>query len=394
VASEGAEALAGDAEVEERALVLFVKCGATDRAERLARSRTGADREIMLGLILLHQNRDAEAREHFARAIASAPASHEVEERIARAYRTRVEDLPYREQMASRYQDRVIEHSHAAVRKYFAAHPYRQTARYIPPLQGEFCLGQGAGGRSFHYGLRGHYSYDLIDCTRQANSTGMPVVAVADGVVRTAGFHHPDRAPGAPVDLRAPANYVRIEHEGGVFSVYVHLRQGSGRVSAGERVRAGQVVGQIGNSGVTTGPHLHFNMTDARGITLPATFTGLYAVVRNASGVTRVAIPTFQSPHHRYVVQAVPAEDPARELTYERLRGRWLQRTRTIWVWEFLANGRARLTQMRADPLVLHATYRIEGQNVIVVLRRVFRFRYEGDRLVSGSLVLHRDAGK
>ena len=46
----------------------------------------------------------------------------------------------------------------------------------------------------------------------------------------------------------------------GVFAAYAHLKPGSVRVRVGQRVRAGQVLGQLGNSGETSGPHLHFQL--------------------------------------------------------------------------------------------------------------------------------------
>jgi len=46
----------------------------------------------------------------------------------------------------------------------------------------------------------------------------------------------------------------------GVFAAYAHLAPGSVRVHRGERVREGQLLGKLGNSGISTGPHLHFQL--------------------------------------------------------------------------------------------------------------------------------------
>ena len=46
----------------------------------------------------------------------------------------------------------------------------------------------------------------------------------------------------------------------GVFAGYAHLKPGSVRVNRGQRVRPGQVIGKLGNSGNTTGPHLHWSV--------------------------------------------------------------------------------------------------------------------------------------
>ena len=77
---------------------------------------------------------------------------------------------------------------------------------------------------------------------------GTPVTAAADGVVTLAG-----RVADGAVDIV-------IKHAAGVETLYGHLQPGL-RVHAGQRVRAGQVIGKVGMTGKTTGPHLHFALT-------------------------------------------------------------------------------------------------------------------------------------
>ena len=48
----------------------------------------------------------------------------------------------------------------------------------------------------------------------------------------------------------------------GQYAVYFHLKRGSVRVRVGQRVRAGQQIASLGNSGNSTAPHLHFGMQD------------------------------------------------------------------------------------------------------------------------------------
>jgi murein DD-endopeptidase MepM/ murein hydrolase activator NlpD len=57
-------------------------------------------------------------------------------------------------------------------------------------------------------------------------------------------------------------NSVVIEHGNGEFSFYAHLKPGSIRVRAGEQVARGQLLGQVGSSGNSTEPHLHFQVCD------------------------------------------------------------------------------------------------------------------------------------
>lgn len=60
----------------------------------------------------------------------------------------------------------------------------------------------------------------------------------------------------------AMGNHVIIEHEGGEYSNYFHLRQNSIKVSEGDLVEKGQHIGDLGHSGNSTAPHLHFHITD------------------------------------------------------------------------------------------------------------------------------------
>ena len=55
-------------------------------------------------------------------------------------------------------------------------------------------------------------------------------------------------------------NHVYLEHPDGQVTIYAHLRQGSVRVQEGQQVNCGDIVGQVGSSGYSTGPHLHFEV--------------------------------------------------------------------------------------------------------------------------------------
>jgi len=57
-------------------------------------------------------------------------------------------------------------------------------------------------------------------------------------------------------------NYVVIRHAGGEYSHYAHLKQGSVRVKTGDAVKRGQGIAQLGQTGNSTEPHLHFQLTD------------------------------------------------------------------------------------------------------------------------------------
>lgn len=98
-----------------------------------------------------------------------------------------------------------------------------------------------------------------------------PVTAVVDAVVALAADGFPDNvprtsagfSPAMPVSLdTSPGNMVVLDLGGGQFAHYAHLKPGSIRVRSGDRVRRGQVLGHIGNSGDSREPHLHFHVSN------------------------------------------------------------------------------------------------------------------------------------
>lgn len=95
---------------------------------------------------------------------------------------------------------------------------------------------------------------------------GQPVYAVADGTVVIAEDRYPDLRVGAereePTPDNAGGNRVVLDIGDGRFAVYAHLQAGSVGVKPGERVARGHRVANVGSSGTTGGPHLHFQVTD------------------------------------------------------------------------------------------------------------------------------------
>jgi len=76
---------------------------------------------------------------------------------------------------------------------------------------------------------------------------GDPVLATADGQVVTVDY-----------DIGGFGNYVIIKHKHGFYTRYAHLQ--SFRVQKGQKVQQGQAIGYIGNTGLSTGPHLHYEV--------------------------------------------------------------------------------------------------------------------------------------
>lgn len=273
LAEAGIAAFPGDADIKAAYFKAVVMAGRPAQIQALSNAEQNtAQKHLLTGMLRLREGKAAEAEAAFSAAVSSEPQNYGLEGQIIEAYRMQVEKLPYPEQMSSGLQTRVVEHAHAQVAKYFAANPFSQPGTFITPLA-EFCVYQEAGGRSFHYGINAHYAYDLGLC--DGSSLGAPVYAVADGVVIGAVDGNPDRPAGAPVSFSAQANMLLVEHAGGVVSLYVHLRRNSFTVRLGSKVRAGDQIAEVGNSGITTGPHLHFQFQNKDGISLPVKFSGL-----------------------------------------------------------------------------------------------------------------------
>ena len=119
----------------------------------------------------------------------------------------------------------------------------------------------GAESRFFCNGgmqLEDHYSWD------------QPVYAAAGGKVAFVQFDMPDLAPGTVADpaifrgdpRRLLGNAVAISHANGEFSYYGHLQQASLQVNEGELIKRGTLLGRVGNSGHSPGPHLHFHLME------------------------------------------------------------------------------------------------------------------------------------
>ncbi|AWH18452.1 M23 family peptidase [Stenotrophomonas sp. ZAC14D2_NAIMI4_7] len=110
---------------------------------------------------------------------------------------------------------------------------------------------------------------------RSYHAYGQPVYAVADAMVVQARDGFPDNIPKTPAGF-TPAvplsmdslagNTVVLDLGGGQFAHYAHLQPGSVVVKVGQRVRRGEPLGSIGNSGDARWPHLHFQVTTGPGI--------------------------------------------------------------------------------------------------------------------------------
>ena len=98
---------------------------------------------------------------------------------------------------------------------------------------------------------------------------GEEAIAVADGIVSAIKDGIPENIPGptsraVPITMETVGgNHVILDLGGGAYAFYAHLQPGSLKVKLGNKVRRGQVIGLVGNSGNSTEPHLHFHVSDA-----------------------------------------------------------------------------------------------------------------------------------
>lgn len=109
---------------------------------------------------------------------------------------------------------------------------------------------------SSHFGPRGRRHHDGIDIPAPR---GTPIVAVDTGVVI-----YSDNG------IRGYGNMIVLAHGDDIFTVYAHNRRN--KVSKGERVDKGQMIAEIGNTGRSTGPHLHFEIRVKNKVRNPAQF--------------------------------------------------------------------------------------------------------------------------
>lgn len=120
-----------------------------------------------------------------------------------------------------------------------------------------------------------HVTPDSLYAVDIALPDGTPVYAARAGTV--INVRH-DSFSGAPLPaMLDQANVVEILHEDGTIAVYAHLHWDSIRVRIGQRLQLGEYLANSGNTGFTTGPHLHFAVwrnTGSADVSVPLQFAG------------------------------------------------------------------------------------------------------------------------
>jgi len=119
------------------------------------------------------------------------------------------------------------------------------------PIDLKFPVTQRFGENpQFYEATNGHNGIDY------GAPEGTPIKAAADGIVSRAEL---DTATAA--NSKAGYGYhVRLLHSDGSMTIYAHLVEDGILVTTGQNVKMGEVIGRSGNTGMSTGPHLHFEL--------------------------------------------------------------------------------------------------------------------------------------
>jgi len=104
---------------------------------------------------------------------------------------------------------------------------------------------------SSYFGMRLHpilHKWRMHDGIDYVNKIGTPVHSVADGKIIYKGW------------IKGYGKVVKIKHKNGYITIYAHLHSWPRAIYKGKWVKQGQIIGYLGNSGLSTGPHLHFGV--------------------------------------------------------------------------------------------------------------------------------------
>jgi len=162
---------------------------------------------------------------------------------------------------------------------------YEQRTQLLFPFLGNGMISSAGALHSGHRNRSGLYAIDALGLTANygpmvqaqpeddpANHAGWgrPIIAPAAGTIVVARNDHVDQPVAGNSDPSYflprykdggdPGNLVVIDHGNGEFSMIAHMRKGSVKVTTGDHVVQGQTIGLLGNSGDTSGPHVHYQL--------------------------------------------------------------------------------------------------------------------------------------
>ncbi len=183
--------------------------------------------------------------------------------------------LPARMVVAANSESRVVSLSALEPRRGFS---YRLGVTHVPgrpvampdenlilhppfPAGHSYLISQGVEGRHTHNDAQSEFAIDIV------MPVGTPVLAAQRGVVMD--IEEDFNSGGTNRDKYVmKGNHVRLLHDDGTMTNYGHLDFNSVNVRLGQRVLAGALIGRSGNTGFSTGPHLHFSVQRNLGLHL------------------------------------------------------------------------------------------------------------------------------
>ncbi|MCG7377288.1 M23 family metallopeptidase [Paenibacillus sp. ACRSA] len=145
------------------------------------------------------------------------------------------------------------------------------------PMKGDWFVFWGGNDvlSNYHYEHETQrYALDIVrtkdsfsyqdDPTKNENyyAFGEPLYAAADGTVVEIKNDLPDNTPGVMNAEEPAGNFVVIDHGNEEYSITAHLKEGSVAVKKGGKVKQGDLIGELGNSGNSSEAHLHFQVSD------------------------------------------------------------------------------------------------------------------------------------
>lgn len=137
--------------------------------------------------------------------------------------------------------------------------PHRPYLFPVPSGMG-YRITQAFHGKSTHTHPRSLYAVDIV------MPEGTAIYAARAGVIMEVANDF--FTAGKNASYAEKANFIRILHDDGTMALYAHLKLESIQYPAGTRVERGQIIGESGNTGYSSGPHLHFVIQKNAGLEL------------------------------------------------------------------------------------------------------------------------------
>lgn len=134
--------------------------------------------------------------------------------------------------------------------------------RYLPPIapDASFQISRAFGGSFRHTDEQNKYAVDT------AMPIGTPVYAARGGLAMEVDNDFLKAGLAKPIAQKT--NSIKILHDDDSMAIYALLEKDRAQVYPGLKVAAGQLIGYSGNTGLTSGPHLHFAIQTNKGMTL------------------------------------------------------------------------------------------------------------------------------